>query len=179
MSDLKESLQQLTKEQLIELLVMASKNLVAMDGVWFQVLEERDGMDRAMEIDAEVWNRYPISEAKRLKEFLELGEHPGLQGLARAIALNYNVHANEASMFWEDSALIFRIDVCRVQAARSRKGMEYHPCKPVGINEYTTFAKAIDSRIEVECLSCYPDVVDPTCGCAWRFTIPEEAQAAL
>ncbi len=117
MSDLKESLQQLTKEQLIELLEMASKNLVAMDGVWFQVLEERDGMDRAMEIDAEVWNRYPISEAKRLKKFLGLDEHPGLQGLAQAIALNYNVHANEASMFWEDNALIFRIDVFRRHAA--------------------------------------------------------------
>lgn len=179
MSDLKESLQRLTKEQLIELLEMASKNLVAMDGVWFQVLEECDGMDRAMEIDAEVWNRYPISEAKRLKKFLGLDEHPGLQGLAQAIALNYNVHANEASMFWEDDALIFRIDVCRVQAARSRKGMDYHPCKSVGINEYTTFAKAIDSRIEVECLSCYPEVVDPTCGCAWKFTIPERVRGVF
>ena len=176
MANLKQALEQLTKEELIELLEMASKNLVAMDGVWFQVLEERYGMDKAMEIDAEVWNRYPISEAKRLKKFLGLGEHPGLEGLERALSLNYNVHANESSMHWEDDALVFRIEVCRVQAARNRKGMEYHPCKPVGINEYTTFAKAIDDRIEVECLSCYPEVVDPTCGCAWKFTIPGEEQ---
>lgn len=174
MSDLGETFENLTKEELVELLEMASKNLVAMDGVWFQVLEEKYGMDLAMDIDAEVWNRYPISEAHRLKKFLHLGEYPGLKGLERALRLNYNVHANEASMYWEDDALVFRIDVCRVQAARARKGMEYHPCKPVGINEYTTFAQAIDSRIEVECLSCYPEVVDPTCGCAWRFTIPNE-----
>lgn len=174
MSDLKKAFENLTKEELIELLEMASKNLVAMDGAWFQVLEERYGMDMAMDIDAEVWNRYPISEAKRLKKFLGLGEHPGLEGLERALSFNYNVHANESSMHWEGDALVFRIDVCRVQTARKRKGMEYHPCKPVGINEYTTFAKAIDDRIKVECLSCYPEVVDPSCGCAWRFTIPKE-----
>lgn len=180
--DLKANLAALSKEQLVELLTMASKNLVAMDGVWFQVLEEQEGMDRAIEVDTEVWRRYPRAEAQRLKRFLGLDDAPGLKGLAQALALNYNVHANEASMYWEEDetseggeALVFRIDVCRVQAARARKGMDYHPCKPVGIEEYTTFARAIDDRIEVECLSCYPDVVDPTCGCAWRFTIAKKA----
>lgn len=176
MSDPRADLEKMTKGELIELLEMASKNLVAMDGVWFQVLEERDGMDRAMEIDAEVWNRYPISEATRLKRFLGLGEHPGLEGLEQALRLNYNVHANDCSLRWEEGALIFRIDECRTQAARARKGMEYHPCKPIGINEYATFVHAIDDRIEVECLSCYPDIVDPTCSCAWRFTISDESE---
>lgn len=172
MTEMKDQLEDLTKEQLIELLEMASKNLVAMDGVWFQALEEEYGMDTAMKIDAEVWNRYPASEARRLKRFLSLGEHPGLEGLERAFIFNYNVLANETSLHWEGDALVFRIEECRVQTARHRKGMEYHPCKPVGINEYTAFAKAIDDRIEVECLSCYPEVTDPTCGCAWKFTIP-------
>lgn len=174
MASMKGDLQNLSKDQLIELLEMYAKNLVAIDGVWFQVLEEQDGMDRAMEADAEVWNRYPKSEARRLKQFLGLGEHPGLQGLEQALRLNYNVVANETKLHWEGDALVFRIEVCRVQVARARKGMEYHPCKPVGINEYTTFAQAIDDRIQVECLSCYPEITDPTCGCAWRFTIPEE-----
>lgn len=57
----------------------------------------------------------------------------------------------------------------------SRKGMEFHPCKPAGINEYTTFAQTIDPRIEVECLSCYPEVTDPTCDCSWRFTLPSDS----
>lgn len=176
MSDVKKcdmkNLEDLTKEQLIELLEMSAKNLVAMDGVWFQVLEEQDGMDRAMDVDAEVWNRYPLSEGTRLKKFLDLPEHPGLEGLEQAFRLNYNSIANESSLHWEGDALIFRIEVCRVQAARSRKGMEFHPCKPVGINEYATFARAIDDRIQTECLSCYPEITDSTCACAWKFTIP-------
>lgn len=172
MTSMKDDLQNLSKDQLIELLEMSAKNLVAMDGVWFQILEETEGMDKAMEVDAEVWTRYPKAEARRLKKFLGLGEHPGLEGLEKALRLNYNVMANETSIHWEGDALVFRIEVCRVQTARKRKGMEYHPCKPVGINEYTTFAQSIDDRIRVECLSCYPEVVDPTCGCAWKFTIP-------
>lgn len=174
MADLKNGLEALSKQELIELLEMSAKNLVAMDGVWFQVLEERYGMDMAMDIDAEVWNRYPLSEGRRLKKFLGLSEYPGLEGLEQALRFNYSAHANEASVHWEDDALIFRIEECRVQVARARKGMEYHPCKSVGINEYATFAKAIDSRIEVECLSCYPDIVDTTCSCAWKFTISGE-----
>lgn len=54
MPSLKNAIENLTKEQLVELLRMASKNLVAMDGTWFQVLEERKGMDYAMEIDIAV-----------------------------------------------------------------------------------------------------------------------------
>ena len=47
MPSLKNAIENLTKEQLVELLRMASKNLVAMDGTWFQILEEREGMDYA------------------------------------------------------------------------------------------------------------------------------------
>ena len=40
MPSLKNAIENLTKEQLVELLRMASKNLVAMDGTWFQILEK-------------------------------------------------------------------------------------------------------------------------------------------
>ena len=60
-----------------------------------------------------------------------------------------------------------------MQSARERKGMPFHPCKSVGIIEYGGFAKAIDPRIRCECVSCYPDVTDPTCRCKWKFTIDE------
>lgn len=89
MPSLKNAIENLTKEQLVELLRMASKNLVAMDGTWFQILEEREGMDYAMEIDIAVWERYPISEARHLKKFLNLAEYPGLEGLAQALPLYY------------------------------------------------------------------------------------------
>ena len=61
-----------------------------------------------------------------------------------------------------------------MQTARQRQGMDWHPCKPVGEIEYAGFAKTIDPRIRCRCLSCYPEVQEPDCCCAWLFTLEEE-----
>ena len=60
---------------------------------------------------------------------------------------------------------------CRVQTARQRKGMPFHPCRSVGLIEYTGFALTIDDRFTCDCVSCYPDVTDASCCCKWRFTL--------
>jgi hypothetical protein len=52
--------------------------------------------------------------------------------------------------------------------------MEFHPCKPVGLVEYAGFARAIDDRIQCAPVSCYPDITDDTCCCAWKFWIKEK-----
>ena len=69
----------------------------------------------------------------------------------------------------DGAALVFRITDCRVQNARARTGMEFHPCKSVGELEYAGFAAALDDRIHCECVSCFPDITDNTCNCAWLF----------
>ena len=30
---------------------------------------------------------------------------------------------------------------------------------------------AIDDRIACRCVSCYPDVTDDSCACAWEFSL--------
>ncbi len=166
-----EELEKLSREQLIELLLIDSKNLVAMDGVWFQSVEREQGMDSAMHHDEEIWKRYTRSEAKRIKKFLSLGEHPGLEGLARA--LNYRMvdRANPSEVGYRDGRLIYKILVCRVQEGRTRKNMPLHPCKSAAVYEYGGFAEEIDDRIKCRCVSCYPDVTDASCSCAWEFWI--------
>ena len=166
-----EELEKLSREQLIELLLIDSKNLVAMDGVWFQSVEREQGMDCAMHHDEEIWKRYTRSEAKRIKKFLSLGEHPGLEGLTRA--LNYRMvdRANPSEVGYRDGRLIYKILVCRVQEARTRKNMPLHPCKSAAVYEYGGFAEEIDDRIKCRCVSCYPDVTDASCSCAWEFWI--------
>ena len=42
-----ESLESLSRDQLLELLSIYSKNWLAMDGVWFQSVERKFGMDEA------------------------------------------------------------------------------------------------------------------------------------
>ena len=144
-----------------------------MDGVWFQSIERKFGMEEAMFHDEEAWKRFTEIEARRLKSFLKLPEHPGLEGLKKALSLRMYANLNADEIIISENKLIYRTLECRVQSARKRKQMEFHPCKSVGIIEYSGFAKIIDSRITCECLSCYPEKTDNSCCCAWLFTLHE------
>ena len=166
-------LRTLSREQLIELLSLYAKNWLAMDGVWFQSVEGKFGMEEAMYHDAEAWRRFTAIEARRIKAFLGLPERPGLEGLAKALSLRFYANLNRDGVEIDGNTLIYRVKECRVQSARKRKGMPLHPCRPVGLIEYAGFAKEIDDRIACECLSCYPEVHDDTCSCAWKFTLQE------
>ena len=170
----REMLEQLSKEELIALIEIYSKNWLAMDGVWFQSVEQRCGMDEAMIHDAEAWRRFTVIEAKRIKDFLKLPERAGTEGLARALRLRFYGNLNRDSIVMDDTTLVYRMEECRVQTARRRKGMPYHPCKPVGEIEYAGFAKTIDDRFTCECVSCFPDMTDESCSCAWKFTLNKE-----
>ena len=165
----------LSRERLIELLHLYARNLLALDGLWFQSVEAAEGMDAAMEHDRNVWRRFPEIEARRIREFLQLPERPGLEGLARALEFRFTSLANRKVETGRDGdTLTFRVVDCRVQSARTRKGMPLHPCKSVGLNEYSSFARAIDERIECRALSCYPEVTDPACACSWQFRLRPE-----
>lgn len=168
-----EALNDYSREQLEELIQMYCKNWLAMDGVWFQSVEKKFGMDEAMEHDIRIWSQFTVIEAKKIKDFLKLPEHPGLDGLEKALKLRLYANINRDEILREDNKLIYRTLDCRVQSARSRKGMEWHPCKPVGETEYSGFAKTIDDRITCKCISCYPDMTDNTCACSWEFTLHE------
>ena len=60
---------------------------------------------------------------------------------------------------------------CRVQSARRREGLSDFACKPVGVVEYTEFARAIDPRIHTRCIACPPDAGAREWFCAWEFTL--------
>lgn len=160
-----------SKEELIRLIEFQSKNWLALDGVWFQSIERKFGMDEAMLHDEEAWRRYAVIEAKRLKEFLNLPERAWLDGLARALTHRLYASINDYDLRLEEGRLVFRNVACRVQTARARKNLPFHPCKPVGEVEYSGFASVIDDRIRCRCLSCYPDVTDETASCSWEFTL--------
>ena len=169
-----ERIEDLPKEKLQELAGIYAKNWLALDGLWFQSIEEKYGIDEAVFHDERAWRRFTEIEARRIKTFLDLPEHAGIEGLKRALAFRLYAPLNQDEVIIKGDALIYKVKTCRVQAARNRKGMAYHPCKSVGILEYTYFAKVIDERFETRAVSCHPDVTDPTCNCIWEFTLKEE-----
>lgn len=170
------TLEQYSREQLIELIELYCKNWLAMDGVWFQSVEKKLGMDEAMEHDRHIWSIFTKLEAQKIKQFLQLPERAGIEGLAKALTLRLYANINKDEIIIRGNTLIYRTLECRVQHARQSKGMELHPCKSVGIIEYGGFAKVIDDRFSCEALSCYPDVTDESCHCSWLFTLHEEEE---
>ncbi len=164
----------LSKEELLELNKIYAKNWLAHNESWFLAIEEKYGMDAAIDMDRESWRRFTVVEAKRLIEFLSLGQNSGLEGLKRALSFRLYASLNVDEITMEDNnTLIYRVKTCRVQSARRKKGLPDFPCKSVGIVEYGLFAKAIDERIETEAISCHPDVTDKEYNCVWKLIIKE------
>ena len=166
-------IEDLPREKLLEIIDIYAKNWLAMDGVWFQSVEQKYGMDEAMHHDKNAWRRFTVIEAKRIKALLDLPDQCGLEGLKRALQFRLYARLVEAQIITEGNTLTYRVKDCRVQTARKRKGMPYHPCKSVGIIEYEGFAKTIDERISAQCVSCHPEITDDSCACIRRFTLKD------
>jgi hypothetical protein len=155
----------------------AAKNWIAMDGLWFQAVEQHYGMDAAAALDQNVWKQYAVIEARRIKERLNLPERGGLEALAIAFNNRLLTHVNETEILLPDNkTLVVTTKTCRVQAARERKGMPLFPCRSVGLVEFPVFARTIDPRVSTECLSCPPEIKEGTPYCSWKFTIEPEGK---
>jgi len=164
-------LEDLSREELLELLADFAKRWLAHDGLWFQAVESRHGMAEAIEADTAAWARFSPLEAGRIRKLLGIPDEAGLDGLDQALRLRLYALVNEQEVLRpDDHTLIFRMRRCRVQEARERKGMAPFPCKSVGIVEYTEFARAMDPRIETQVITCPPDAHPPEYHCAWQFT---------
>ncbi|BBO83499.1 hypothetical protein DSCO28_40650 [Desulfosarcina ovata subsp. sediminis] len=162
------------KKDLSALLDGAAINWLANDGVWFQSVEFTNGMNDAKRCNDSSWAHFSPFEAWAVRRFLDLGDRPGLEGLKKA--LNFRVYARINVQSFEDDgpdAFIFRMNDCRVQAARKNKNLDDYPCKSGGLVEYTYFAQSIDPRIETECIGCPPDAHPEEWYCAWRFSLKQ------
>jgi hypothetical protein len=147
---------------------------LAADGVWFQAVESRCGMDDAKRVNDTCWMRFSPLEAHRIKTILGLSEQSGLEGLKKALARRMYAHINTWEIVEETStSFVFRMNKCRVQTARNRKGLPDYPCKSGGKVEYRGFAREIDPRIQTTCIGCPPDEHPKEWYCAWRFEMEE------
>jgi len=168
-----EALRGLDKEALIRIVLDDAKNWLAHDGLWFQAVEARHGMEAAIEADRAAWERFTVIEARRIME--RLGLQPGggipalLECLKHRLYARLNVQeVTEAT----DARAVFVMRDCRVQSARKRKGLPDFPCKSVGLVEYAEFARAVDPRIRTRCIACPPDEHPADSWCSWEFTLP-------
>jgi hypothetical protein len=155
-------------------LIDAAKNWLAMDGLWFLAVEEAYGLERAIEMDRNIWSSFSRIEAERIQKRLSLPENGGLEALDAA--LRHRLHSLLNPYRIERPAgdtLCYFMLTCRTRSARERKGLQPFPCREVGLVEYSVFARTIDSRIQTDCIACPPDPLELSFSCGWKFTVPQ------
>ncbi len=164
-----------SREQLEGMLEDAAMNWLAHDGLWFLAVEDRFDIETAMDLDAKAWESFTVIEAKRIMKRHGIEQGGGIEALARALGFRLYAFINRQEIVEQsEDRLLFRMNDCRVQAARKRKGLPDFPCKPVGLVEYAGFARTIDPRIETRCVGCPPDEHPEEWYCAWEFTLQDE-----
>ena len=164
------------QEDGLQALTDAAKNWLTMDGLWFQAVEQAYGMDTALALDRQVWEQFAVIEARRIMDRLLLPEKGGLDALEIAFNNRLVSFLNKLEILRPDEkTLIVTTKTCRVQEARTRKGMAQFPCRSVGMVEFPLFARTIDTRIMTQCLSCPPETLPGTPYCSWKFTLEATA----
>jgi hypothetical protein len=161
-----------SEEELQKILSAISANWLAVDGIWFQSVENNHDIFTAKKCNDACWSRFSPLEARHIMILCGLPEKGGLEALKEA--LSYRLYANINKHFFERpdrQTLIYRMKQCRVQEARNRKGMADYPCKSGGLIEYISFAQTIDPAIITECLACPPDPHPVDWFCSWKFTL--------
>jgi len=162
----------LSKEDLWNLLTDAAKNWLAHDGLWFLAAEKKFGLDTAIELDKQAWEGFAVAEAKRILKRLNMEPGGGIAALIKAFDYRMYAFINKYEITQPDpNRCIFKMKSCRVQDARKRKGLPDFPCKPVGIVEFSQFARTIDPRIQTRCIACPPDKHPEDEWCSWEFFI--------
>lgn len=149
-----------------------SKSLYTLDGLWFTLLEKKYGLDAALEIDEEVWQKFcPIHIRRVLETFPIKVDNPvrAVIDLLKVdpVQLIYKLEVAEVT----DNKAVFRVTDCPPQKARIRDGRGEFSCKKVGTIMFQSYAEAIDPGIRLTCLVCPPDAHPSRYWCEWQFEI--------
>jgi len=161
-------LKSLSKDELLKCIEMLSKNLLTLDGYWFLGIEDRYGQDVAIEIDKEAWERYAVSEARRVKAFLSITEGT-LEEMERAVQLVSIAPSSAYEVARGQKGVVLIVRNCRPQTARLKSGRGEFPCKPVGLAHLSAFAKEINPNFKTRCIRCPPDGHAKDAWCSWEF----------
>lgn len=160
---------QISSEKLVEL---CSRSAYTLDGLWFTLVEEKFGLDVALEIDVEVWRRLTSIQAKRIPRYFPVDEDSPIRRVISLIELDplLTVFKPEPVELTDNRAVL-RFTDCPPQKARIRDGRGEFPCKPVGMAIFSSYAEVVDPGIKLSCLTCPPDAHPPEYWCEWQLEL--------
>ncbi len=175
---IQEELRRLPREKLEELILMYSRNWHTVDGLWFRGVEQKYGIEAALDIDIAMWKAMSRTEAKRLKEILGIGEGGGVEAVLRVVNLMSWAPASEYELHREGDRTLLTCIHCPPQEARVKKGIGEFACRPTFEFGFQNVAAVIDPRVSVTCLFCPPGPHPEDTWCQWEFRDSRAADPA-
>ncbi len=168
----REMLVEMPIEKLLDFFFLQIRNVWRVDGLYFLGIEKKFGTQAATEIDAGVWQILAMIEAKKLRRMFEVGENADISTIMNLLrksswALDQPFKTIEIS----DNRAVLSIDRCRTQEARLKKGLGEFPCRKVRFGYLRNFAKALNPKVDVNCLVCPPGKHPEDLWCKWEFIL--------
>ena len=165
-------LEDLSKETLIRLVEMYSKNWQTLDSLWFRNVENKYGLEAAVELDLKMWEEQAKVEARRIKEALDITQG-GLTNVLKALRFMSWQLTTPLFEYNEETPgrVVFYYPRCPVQEGRRRQGKKEFPCKFMKTKLLSNLAKEIEPRAEIRCLFCPPDPRPEDLWCKWELAM--------
>lgn len=167
-----EELQRLSREDLLKVLKVFSLNWITLDGLWFTGVEDKFGMEAAVELDERMWSKQAGVEVRRMRKALNLttkGPAAVAEAYGLLTACTTDTFAPEYSGTPERMRV--RVNHCTAQEVRQQHGRPIFPCKPVGLAIFNSMIKEVDPEVKLKCLLCPPDPLDGSYWCEWELFV--------
>ena len=164
----------LSRETLLKLARVYSRNWQTLDGNWFGVVEAECGLATAARLDLVNWQQQSVLEAKRLVSALEI-EIGSLDAILRVLSLmSWQL---TSPLFVVESQtpgeVVFHWDRCAVQESRERQGKPVFECRRMKLTLLQGIASVAAPRATVTCLAAPPGPKPADCWCRWRIELAD------
>ncbi|MDY6953671.1 MAG: DUF6125 family protein [Thermodesulfobacteriota bacterium] len=131
------------------------KCFLAVDGLWFMMLEKEDSFDKALQIDRKVWEVLPKIQARKIKELFDLkGENQ--EDLLKAFRFKLEAEDFLSELETQGAGIKITVRRCPWLALLKKSGREHLAEKisdAICTVEYATFASEFVGGLDFQITS--------------------------